>query len=340
MTARRDGVVLLNLGGPDSLEAVEPFLRNLFQDPEIFSVLPLARLYCRPLGAFIARRRAPKVVPRYAAMGGKSPLVDTTLAQARALEAAFAGGPLDGARVHVAMRYWHPLTEEAVERIAADGVTDLVALPLYPQYSMTSTGSSLNELRLRLAQRWPNGDGPRVREVADYHDDPAYVGALGATVRRALGGVPGGEAPHLLFSAHSIPERYVRRGDPYVAQVRACARAVVRDLGWEGPWSVSWQSKVGPVRWVGPQTLDEVARLGREGVRHLVVVPVSFVGEHIETLDELDGEVREAALRAGIAGFHRVPALGTDPAFISALARTAETAAARPPGRAEPGRPS
>lgn len=340
MAARRDGVVLLNLGGPDSLDAVEPFLRNLFQDPEIFSILPLSGLYRRPLGAFIARRRAPKVIPKYAAMGGRSPQVDTTFAQARALEAALAGGPLPGAKVYVAMRYWHPLTEEAVERIADDEVTDLVALPLYPQYSVTTTGSSLNELRRRLAERWPGGDGPRVREVADYHDDPAYVGAMAMAVRCALARVPGSEAVHLLFSAHSIPERTARRGDPYVAQVGACARAITAGLAWEGPWSLSWQSKVGPVKWVGPQTLDEVARLGRGGVRHLVVVPLSFVGEHIETLDELDGEVREAALRAGIAAFHRVPALGTDPAFISALAGIAGAAATRPPGRAEPGRPS
>ncbi len=323
----RTGVVLLNLGGPDSLEAVEPFLRNLFQDPEIFAILPLAKWYSKPLGAFIARKRAPKVLPKYAAMGGKSPLPEATARQARALEEALQLGPLKGARVYVAMRYWHPFTEEAVERIRQDSITRLIVLPLYPQYSFASTASSFQELDRVLASVFPGGSGPEIRKINDFHVDPGYISSVATTIIEAQPSLPVGEKAHLLFSAHSIPERYVKRGDPYPAQVDACIRAVVRAAGWTDSWSLAWQSKVGPVKWVGPQTAAEVARLGQEGVKNLVVVPISFVSDHIETLDELDVEVREIAVHSGVIHFIRTRALDADPRFIAALTRLVKEAA-------------
>jgi ferrochelatase len=310
------GVVLLQLGGPDSLETVEPFLYNLFCDPDIID-LPLAFLFRRSLAAFIARRRAPHVKTFYARIGGKSPIGKLTRRQASALERALR--PEIDARVVIAMRYWNPMTDEAVDALAAAGVGKVVLLPLYPQYSKTTTGSSVREWDRALRRR--GLDQFDVRTVTEFCEHPMYVAALVKNIGIALRRVPPAErtAVQLVFSAHGTPVRLVRGGDPYQSQIIRTYEAVVREGKFGLPHHLCYQSKVGPQRWLEPSLDATIERLAGEGATHLIVVPIAFVSDHSETLWEINIEAKQEAKRLGIRYFDMSPALHTAPGFIAAL---------------------
>jgi len=306
------GVVLLNMGGPDSLSAVRPFLANLFSDRELIR-LPAAFI-TQPLFAWIVSGlRARKVRRYYEEIGGGSPIATLTERQRRALEEALhaAGGNF---RVYVAMRYWHPNAKHAALEMKEDGVSRAVALPLYPQYCAATTGSSLNDLRRWL--EWA-GCGFPLTEIRSYPENPKYVAALAETVASTIAGADR-DGMFLLFSAHGIPKAMIDGGDPYQAETERTVAAVMR--GFPGvPHGISYQSRAGRAVWLSPDTVDEVTRLAREGVRTLAVVPVSFVSDHIETLHELDIRLAAHARREGIQSFLRAPALNDAPAFIDAL---------------------
>ncbi|MGA9115639.1 MAG: ferrochelatase [Bacteroidota bacterium] len=316
-------VVLLQLGGPDRPESVEPFLRNLFSDPDIID-MPGAFLFRRRLARWIASRRAPAVREYYRRIGGGSPLRKLTLRQAHALEAALA--PHLCASVHVAMRYWHPMTAETARRVADERPSRLVLLPLYPQYSRTTTGSSVREWR-RVTRGW----GERIPTVLveEYCDHPLYVRALVRNITRALLRVRESERScvHLLFSAHGTPLSVVRAGDPYQGHVRRTYEAVCREGAFGLSHSLCYQSRVGPRKWLGPSLEHEIVRLAEEGRTHLLVVPVSFVSDHSETLWEINMQMRAEAVTRGIRRFDMMPALNTNPLFIAALADCVRRAA-------------
>lgn len=310
------GVVLLQLGGPDSLSAVEPFLFNLFSDPDIID-LPLASLFRRTLAGIIAKRRAPHVREFYGRIGGRSPIGKLTLRQAAALERALR--PDLNARVVIAMRYWHPMTDEAIDALVGQGVENVILLPLYPQYSKTTTGSSVREWQRAVERR-----GLRhiaVRTVEEYCEHPRYVSALVTNIGIALRRVPPADrgAVHLVFSAHGTPLSLVQSGDPYQAQIARTHAAVVREGHFGLPHHLCYQSKVGPQKWLEPSLDATIGRLARERVSHVIVVPVAFVSDHSETLWEINIKAREDAKRLGIRYFDMSPALHTSPDYIEAL---------------------
>jgi ferrochelatase len=300
-------VFLMNLGGPRSLEEVEPYLFELFSDPLLISA-PFGPF--RPLVArIISRTRAPSSASKYALIGGKSPLVEGTEAQARALAAVLGAGY----SCHLAMRCGHPSTEEGVREALAAGAGRALALPLYPQWANATTKSSLVELR----RCWPK-DRP-LAEVCTWHDHDGYLDASAAALRETLERVPPAERERTLviFSAHGLPMSQVRAGDPYPVYVEHSSRETARRAGVVN-WQVTYQSRVGPARWLGPDTVEYLSRNARG--RTIVTVPIAFVSEHLETLYDMDILARDAALAAGATGYLRVPALGTRPDFIAALA--------------------
>ncbi len=329
---RRTGVVLLGMGGPDRSESVRPFLSNLFADPLI---LPLPAWFSGPLGKLIVRRRLAEVTARYASLGhgGGSPQLDWTRRQAARLAEHLAARGLDVVP-GVAMRYWHPFSDEAIAALHDADVRQLVAVPTYPQYSAATTGTSLVDLErarrsaapdlaLHVVRQWPLLGG--------YLDALAAAAAATLTAWRDSGLDPARCA--LVYTAHSLPRRFVRHGDPYFRQTRATVSAVqarlrsLVDATWLGALRaggttpcLAFQSKVGPVRWVGPPTFETCVELGRAGVTHLLVVPVSFACEHIETLDELDRELAHAAGEAGVTSFARTPALNLHDGWLRSLA--------------------
>jgi ferrochelatase len=309
------GVVLFQLGGPDSLDAVEPFLYNLFLDPDIID-FPFAKIARPALARLISTTRARKVKRGYAAIGGQSPIVRWTARQRQALEEALQ--PSLDARVVVAMRYWHPFTQEALAELEKDSCRELVLLPLYPQYSKTTTGSSLNEWNRRFpASRLSSVP---VKLVREFHRHPSYIAALVEQIESALKRFSDSRETHLLFSAHGVPVSVIQEGDPYQAQVEETTRRVLEEGRWGLPHTVCYQSQVGSGRWLQPSIHDVIPRLAAQGVRKVLVVPVSFVSDHIETLHEIDREVREEAARAGIREFQMMPGLNDGPRFIRALA--------------------
>lgn len=301
-------VVLFNLGGPDSLDAVKPFLFNLFNDPAIIGApAPIRRI----LAWMISSRRAPVAREIYSRIGGRSPLLDLTEQQAQALQASLEGET----RVFIAMRYWHPLTEQAVREVKAWGADRVILLPLYPQYSIATTGSSLRAWRQAAEQA---GLTVPTTSICCYPTEEGMVTAQVALITTALD--KAGPGARLLFSAHGLPKKVVEEGDPYQVQVEMTAQAVVKALRRPDlDWLISYQSRVGPMEWIGPATDAEIRRAGADG-KSLVVVPIAFVSEHSETLVELDIEYGHLARDCGIPEYHRVPALGTHPAFIGALA--------------------
>jgi ferrochelatase len=303
-------VLLLQMGGPDSLNAVEPFLLNLFSDREIIRLGPP---FLQPvLARWIARRRAPKVEDQYERIGGRSPIRELTEAQARALEERLG----KGFRCFTAMRYWRPSTIEALAAVRKEGITRVVALPLYPHYSRATTGSSINEVRRVLDL---SGVDFSVSFIEDFHDHPRYISALVGTVAEGLAGFPAGEGGEILFSAHSLPVSFIQRGDPYLSQVEETVRLVMGHFHGTGH-RLSFQSKAGPVKWLEPSTEQAIARIAAEGCRNLLVVPVSFVCDHIETLYEIDITCAALAKELGIDNFRRAPSLNSTPQFIECLA--------------------
>ena len=308
----RVAVVLMNLGGPDSLDAVEPFLRNLFRDPAIIGApAPVRRLLAR----LIARRRGPEAREIYRTIGGRSPLLEETEAQAAALQAAL--GDLGEVEVAIAMRYWHPMSDEAAQRVAAFRPERIVLLPLYPQFSTTTVASSLAAWHSAARAA---GIAAQTQAVCCYPRADGLIEAHAALIEPLLKAAAEAGKPRLLFSAHGLPKRVVARGDPYQWQIEETARRIAHRLDRDDlDWTVCYQSKVGPLAWLEPSTIDELDRAGRDRVP-VVVVPIAFVSEHSETLVELDVTYREHARAAGVPAYHRVPALGTHPAFIAALA--------------------
>lgn len=308
------GVILFQLGGPDSIEAIEPFLYNLFCDPDIID-FPFARIARQPLARLIASRRAKHVARHYAEIGGKSPLLEFTMRQAEALETALR--PEFDARVAVAMRYWRPFTEEAIRQVKRHAPEEVVLLPLYPQYSKTTTGSSLNEWTRRYR---PNGWNPRVHVVREFYEDPAYLNSVVESVDRSMAGFPDPREVDVVFSAHSLPMSVVEKGDPYQRQIEHTTELVWQRGGWPARRHLCYQSKVGASKWLRPSMHETVKRLAAEGRKHVLVVPISFVSDHVETLHEIDIEHREQARSLGIHDYRMVPGLNDSPSFIGALA--------------------
>ncbi len=313
-SGERIGVVLFQLGGPDSLDAVEPFLRNLFSDPDIFD-FPLAGAVRPLLARAVAKFRAPKVRENYIAIGGKSPIAEHTRRQASALEKKLRAS-MD-ARVFVAMRYWKPSSADAVEQIRKAKCERLVLLPLYPQRSAATTGSSLREWRRCTAAAAL--ELPAVT-VDSYCDAPLYAASVVERIRETLARFPAGSRPHLVFSAHGLPLRLIANGDPYQRQIERTVRLVVETGGFGLPHTLCYQSRIGPGRWLEPALLSTLERLGRAGEQAALAVPIAFVSDHIETLGEIDIEARRAARRWGIRRFETMTGLNDSPAWISALA--------------------
>jgi protoporphyrin/coproporphyrin ferrochelatase len=307
----RRAVVLMNLGAPDRLEAVRPFLINLFSDPAIITQPATLRW---ALARLIAWRRAKTAKDTYSYLGGGSPLLANTEAQARALESKLA----DGSRCFVAMRYWHPLTEETVAKVKLWQPDEIVCLPLYPQYSTTTTGSSLAAWRAAASAR---GLTAPARSIESYPVAPGFVSALAGLIGPVVGAAAAThEGFRLLLTAHGLPLKIVDAGDPYPQQIAETAEAVIAALGQPDlDWTICYQSRVGPLKWLEPAADDEIRRAGRDGVA-LVVAPIAFVSEHSETLVELDRDYRRLAESCGVRAYYRVPTVGTDPQFISALA--------------------
>ncbi|MBS1271509.1 MAG: Ferrochelatase [Candidatus Marinimicrobia bacterium] len=314
------GVVLFQLGGPDTYDAVEPFLNNLFNDPDIIDI-PLGFLLRKPLAKFISSRRSVEVEELYREMGGPSPIREITNKQAEMLRDELRKrDPERDYHAFVAMRYWHPLTEETVEQVKAADVDRLALLPLYPHFSKTTTGSSFKEWN-RVIKGTKLSDLPS-DSIRAYPDYPPYIKAMVNQVERTIGGCCETDEPlHLLFSAHGVPLKVIKSGDPYKDHIETTVKHVMGGLSTDYPHHISYQSKVGPQKWLQPSTIDKLEQLGEEGVKHLLVVPVAFVSDHLETLHELNIQDREIAEDAGIDHYHVMPALNDSPEFIDVLAQ-------------------
>ena len=310
-STRRIGVVLFQLGGPDTLEAIEPFLFNLFCDPDIID-FPFARIGRKPLAKLISSTRARKVQHHYAAIGGGSPLRRFTEQQALSLQRKLTECGLE-ARCFVAMRYWHPFTEEAIAQLRAAECDEVVLLPLYPQYSSTTTGSSLNEWRRNFKDDLP------VRFVDAFYRNETYLEALAEKVDEALTHFTGRDDVHFVFSAHSVPVSVIEKGDPYQAQIEETVQLLMQVGGWPNAHRLCYQSKVGASRWLQPSLHQALRDLAAERVNKVCVIPISFVSDHVETLGEIDHHGRQEAAELGIEQFEMTEGLNNSPKFIAAL---------------------
>lgn len=315
-------MLLLNLGGPDKLDDVQPFLYNLFADPDIIR-LPQSAKFLQPLLATaISTLRAPKSSEGYKAIGGGSPLRRITEEQAVALADALHGRGVP-ANVYVGMRYWHPYTEEALDQVKRDGVTKLVILPLYPQFSISTSGSSLRLLEQLFRDDIELADLQHT-VIPSWYQRKGYVSAMADLIVQELLKFEAPSEVEVFFSAHGVPKSYVEEaGDPYKEEMEECVRLIMDEVdrrGHANHHTLAYQSRVGPVEWLKPYTDDTIRELGAKGVRSLLAVPVSFVSEHIETLEEIDMEYRELAEESGIHNWGRVPALNTNEMFIGDLA--------------------
>ncbi|MBS9385715.1 MAG: ferrochelatase [Dolichospermum sp. LBC05a] len=312
----RIGVLLLNLGGPDKPEDVGPFLYNLFSDPEIIR-LPF-RWMQKPLAWFIATRREKTSQINYQQIGGGSPLRRITEEQGAAIKAQL-GELGQEVKIYVGMRYWHPYTEEAIAQITQDNLDKLVILPLYPQFSISTSGSSFRLLE-QLWKENPKLQSLEYTVIDSWYKEPGYLQAMAELIVGELEKFPHPQDVHIFFSAHGVPKSYVEEaGDPYQQEIEECTDLIMQTLNRPNPHTLAYQSRVGPVEWLKPYTEDALNELGVKGVKDLIVVPISFVSEHIETLQEIDIEYREIAEEAGIHNFGRVPAPNTNPVFIKAL---------------------
>jgi protoporphyrin/coproporphyrin ferrochelatase len=309
-------VILLNLGGPDSLDAVEPFLYNLFRDPDVIDY-PVGQWVRNRIASTIARKRAPMVQDFYRMIGGKSPILEHTMAQARLLEQALK--PHGVYTTLIGMRYWHPMINTAVNTALGTAAKRCIVLPLYPHYSLATTGSAFAEVRRLLRQRAARRMA--VRFIDDWHDHPAYIAALADRIRAGLAAMTAPpERVHVVFSAHGLPEKLIRRGDPYQRQIEETVRLTVKVLGYdEARAHLCYQSRVGPLKWIGPSTEELINELAGRGVRSVLVVPVSFVSDHLETLYEIDILYKNMAERSGMTEWRRAPSLNDAPLFIEAL---------------------
>ncbi|NNM57402.1 ferrochelatase [Acidocella sp.] len=318
----KTAIVLFNLGGPDSPAAIKKFRVNLFSDKAIIRAPIFIRFW---LARLIARSSAKAAEKNYALMGGKSPLLATTQAQAAALESAMGGDT----KTFIAMRYWHPFALEAARAVKAYNPDRILLLPLYPQFSTTTTGSSLNNWHEAAAQA---GLIKPTTTLCCYFDDPAYAGAIAALVdaasAQAKASLPPGARLRLLFSAHGLPESIIARGDPYQSQIEASVTSVMARLkDRQVEHLVCYQSRATPQKWISPSTIEAIEQAGADKTA-VLVIPIAFVSDHIETLVELDIENRELAAHCGVPGYFRAPVPNSDPAFIAALAGLARRALA------------
>lgn len=307
-------IVLLQLGGPSSLEEVQPFLENMFRDPELFK-LPIPAWAQDWLAEHVARWRAKQARPLYASIGGRSPIGEITARQALLLERELNRSMRS--RVFVAMRYGTPSTEAAVEAVLEANCQSVVLLPLYPQYSTATTGSSVREWQRCAARKRL---GLPTATIDSYPSHPAYIAAVKERVTAALARLPAESEPHVLFSAHGLPQKLVRQGDPYQSQIEETVEEVVRECALQTPYTLCYQSRIGPQRWLKPSLTETLRRLGRSGCQAVLVVPISFVSDHLETLSEINVEAREQASSLGIRHFETTTGLNDSPAFIQALA--------------------
>jgi ferrochelatase len=313
------GLVVLNMGGPDSLKAVRPFLYRLFSDRDLIQ-LPAGALLQKPFAALISLLRAPKVRLNYAQIGGKSPQLMWTTRQVEGVARQLG----ENVRPYVAMRYWAPRADETVKRMKADGIEQALVLSLYPHYTYATTGSSLKDFARAVKQHHPE---LRCTVIREWYDWPGYLDALASRIREGL------ENFHemvrdevtILFSAHALPQKFIDRGDPYLEHVQATVKGVMARIGVQQPWTLAFQSRSGPVKWMEPDTVDAIDRLAAEQVPGVLIVPVSFVSDHIETLQEIDFEYRMHAEKAGLPRFERAPSLNDHADFIAALAGLVRT---------------
>jgi protoporphyrin/coproporphyrin ferrochelatase len=319
---RRLGVVLFQLGGPDSLEAIEPFLYNLFSDPDIID-FPFARIGRKPLAKLISATRARKVQHHYATIGGFSPIRRHTERQAAALEAELRYQGLD-ARCFVAMRYWHPFTAETIAQVQQAGCDELVLLPMYPQYSSTTSGSSLNEWRRLFRSDIP------VHCIERFYRNTTYLDAVVEKINDAIWRFPRPDLPEIIFSAHGVPTSVIENGDPYQRQIEETVALVMARGGWSNRHHLCYQSKVGASKWLQPSLHHTLRQLSSEQVREVCVVPIAFVSDHVETLAEIDHEARERAGQLGFAQFEMTAGLNDSPTFIRALAEIVQATASEP----------
>ncbi|NLH61398.1 MAG: ferrochelatase [Ignavibacteriales bacterium] len=307
----KTAVVLFNLGGPDSVDAVQPFLENLFNDPDIFK-LP----FQKRLAKFISRKRAPKVIEEYKLIGGKSPIGDWTELQRKRLEDLLRLKSVN-ADVFVAMRYWHPLTEETVKKVESGGYDKVILLPLYPHYSISTTGSSFNEWK-----RFYRGDTTKLVYVNSYFKDELYLKAVNEKIEEGLKKFPEkikGEV-NLVFSAHGTPKSYIKKGDPYLCEIMVSVEEIMKLRNNDLPHHLCFQSKVGPMKWLEPSTDSMIEKLASEGRKHLLIIPISFVSDHVETLFELDIEYRHIADEHKIENYIVMPGLNDSKIFADSLA--------------------
>ncbi len=308
---KKIAVVLFQLGGPDSQAAVEPFLYNLFCDPDIIN-FPGAFLARKAIAKLISTTRSKVVGQHYMEIGGASPIRRLTEQQARALEAALK--PHISARAIVAMRYWHPNTAEAVAALASEPYDELVLLPLYPHYSFATTRSSLNEWNRQYKPATP------VKIIDHFYDHPDYIAAIVERINSVLAEIKRPDDIHLVFSAHGLPLALVEKGDPYPKQIEETVQ-MVRELGaWPNPHVLCYQSRVGPQKWLQPSLTTTIEQMARNGIKRMLVIPIAFLTEHIETLHEINIEAREEAEKLGVTEFRMMPALNDSPLLIRALA--------------------
>ncbi len=307
------GLVLLNMGGPDSLQAVRPFLFNLFSDRELIQ-LPAGALLQKPFAWMISAARTPKVRLNYASIGGKSPLLEWTTKQASGT-AELLGSQV---KPYVAMRYWHPLAKECLLQMKQQGIRQAVVLSMYPHFTRATTGSSINDFQACAARYFPELEYTIIRE---WYDWPGYLEALANRIREGLEKfheLVRNEVP-ILFSAHALPQKFIDEGDPYLEHVQATVQGVMAHFKGH-PWKLGFQSRTGPVQWMEPDTLEVIEQLAEDKQPGALIVPISFVSDHIETLQEIDFEFRMHAEKVGLPRFERSPSLNDSPDFLKALA--------------------
>ncbi len=315
MPTKKTAVLLMNLGGPDSVEAIEPFLFNLFSDREIIKLSPIPFMQ-KFIARKIASSRVQKVIPRYELIGGKSPINDITHAQAKSLQESLnADSAANRFLVEPVMRYWKPYTEDVVGRLIEGGYSDIIAVTLYPHYSKATTGSSVNELNRVLKSV---NTKFRIKYVSNFATHEGYIKAICKRIKEGLRKFPKGHDAHVLFSAHSLPEDFIKKGDPYLDETEQTIKAVLERMTLPNH-HLAFQSRSGPVKWLEPATDKTIERLGNEGVKDILVVPVSFVSDHIETLFEIDIMFKELAESHGVENFIRAESLNNSADFIDVL---------------------
>lgn len=305
-------LILLNMGGPDSLDAVKPFLYNLFSDRELIQ-LPAGALLQKPFAKLISFFRAKKVVENYRTIGGKSPLLEWTQKQAAGIAER-----LDNVQPYVVMRYWHPFADAVLAEIKAAGIEKAIVLSMYPHYTGATTGSSINDFKRSAAEIHPQ---LKYQLIEDWYDWPDYLESLASRVKEGLDFFHDmlRDEVEILFSAHALPQKFIDRGDPYQQHVEATVQGVMERVG-DYSWQIAYQSRSGPVKWMEPGTEEMIPMLGAAGHRSLLMVPVSFVSDHIETLEEIDIEYRNLAAECGFLHFHRAPSLNENTDFLDAMA--------------------